>query len=505
MILDRKNNAKRNIVYGILNKIVTLFLPFLVSSVLNQTLGIEYLGINGLFGSLLQVLSLAELGIGDAIVYSMYKPIATNDTPSICALLNLYRRIYRIIGLVILGGGTLAIPVLPLFINGNYPSDTNIIYIYILYLIRTSMSYFLFAYKASLLNAFQRTDVLSKISTITYALTSVFQLVMLYKGENFYIYLWISILCIILNNILIAINVDRLYPEYTCKGKVSREQLIDIKKKVLGLLIGRVCGTTRNTFDNIYMSAFFGLTIAAMYSNYFTIMTAVNGFISIITSSILAGVGNSMVLDSQEKNYNDMKNMDFIYMIISGWCSACMLCLYQPFMELWMGETLLFPMGMVILFTLYFYIRKMGDIRCLYSDAAGLFWENRNRYIGEIIANIVLNYVFVVKWGTYGIVLATIFTLFCFGFLGAAHVLFRKRFEHQIKEYLKSHFIYFSITVIIAGIVYYVCGMLIFDGWIGLFVKGLTCSLLSLTLYLLAYCKTNRFKEAIRWIRKVIL
>lgn len=505
MILDRKNNAKRNIVQGIINKLVTLFMPFLVSSVLNRTLGAEYLGINGLFGSILHVLSLAELGFGDAIVYSMYKPIAQNDTETICALLNMYKKVYRLIGIIIFGVGIFLTPLLPYLINGSYPKEVNIYIIYIMYLIRTVLSYWLYAYKTSILNAFQRMDVISGISTITSALTSILQLILLLNCKNFYFFLTISIACIILNNLLVSWNVDRLYPEYVCKGKVSTEMLSDIKRKVGGLLVGKICGTTRNTFDNIYMSMFFGLTVAAMYSNYFNIMSTINGFISIIVSSVLAGVGNSIELESVNKNYFDMQKMDYIYMLLSGWCAVCLLCLYQPFMKLWMGEQLLFPIGMVFLFTLYFYIRKMGDIRCLYSDAAGLFWENRHRYFADIIANIVLNYLFVVKWGTYGIVSATILTLFLFGFLSSASVLFKHYFKQGMREYLAGHLKYFCVTATIAAITYWICSFIHISDLVDILIRGIICCTLSPLLYFLFYFRSKQFRSSMVWLKNVFI
>ncbi len=168
MKLDKRKNVKRGIQHGVINRIVTLLLPFLVRTVLIQTLGAEYVGIRGLFGSILTVLSLTELGVGTAITFNMYRPIVEDDYYTIGALLNLYKKLYRIIGFVVLGLGLSITPFLRFLIKGSYPADINLQLVFLLYLIDTVLSYWLYAYKGSLSNAYQRTDVLSRIGSIIF-------------------------------------------------------------------------------------------------------------------------------------------------------------------------------------------------------------------------------------------------------------------------------------------------------------------------------------------------
>ena len=186
----------------------------------------------------------------------------------------------------------------------------------------------------------------------------------------------------------------------------------EIKVKVTGLFITKVCHVTRNTFDSIFISAFLGLTLTAIYNNYYYIMHAVLAVFAIVSPSILSGVGNSIITDSQEKNYLDMKKFNFIYMWLAGCCTVCLLCLYQPFTKIAFGKDMMFPFPVVILFCVYFYVLKMGDIRAIYSDACGLWWENRWRNILEALANLVLNFIFGNLWGVYGIISATLISLF---------------------------------------------------------------------------------------------
>ena len=189
MKIDKTRNASRNITFGILLKVYQIFLPFLMRTIMMYTIGVQYLGLNSLFSSILQVLNLAELGVGSAMVFSMYKPIAEDDENTICALLKLYRLYYRFIGIFILIFGILIIPFLPKLISGNIPSDMNLYILYILNLGATVLTYWLFAYRNSVLQAYQRTDVISKITISTETLKYFLQFIVLLIYKNYYFFL----------------------------------------------------------------------------------------------------------------------------------------------------------------------------------------------------------------------------------------------------------------------------------------------------------------------------
>ena len=167
MKIDRTKNAGRNIVFGCMLKIYQIVMPFIMRTLMIYYMGIQYLGLNSLFTSILQVLNLAELGVGSAMVYSMYKPIAVDDKKMICALMKLYRTYYRVIGIIIAFLGLCLVPFIPKLIKSDVPADINIYILYILNLSVTVLSYWLFAYKNCLLDAHQRTDVASKATLVT--------------------------------------------------------------------------------------------------------------------------------------------------------------------------------------------------------------------------------------------------------------------------------------------------------------------------------------------------
>ena len=209
-------------VFGIILKIYQILLPFLFRTVIVYTLGVNYLGLNSLFTSILQVLNLAELGVGSAMIFSMYKPIAEDDEKKICALMNLYRKYYNIIGLVILVIGILLTPFIPKLINGEVPKEINIYILYIMNLIATVLSYWLLAYRNSVLQAHQRLDVSSKITIVTDSFKYFFQLVALYFCKNYYLYVLAILITQLVNNIITAHMAKKMYQigRASCRERV---------------------------------------------------------------------------------------------------------------------------------------------------------------------------------------------------------------------------------------------------------------------------------------------
>ena len=505
MATARLENAKKNIICGFVNKIISLLMPFIARTLIIKNLGSDYLGLSGLFTSILTVLNLTELGFSSAIVFSMYKPIAENNISEVCALLNYYKTVYRKIGLAILGIGIILIPFLPYLINGECPQDINLTVLYSIYLANIVISYFLFAYYTSLISALQRNDIISNIGSVVNVTLYLLQIVVLISIKNFYLYTLIIPTMTAFTNIITYVFAKRLAPQYVCKGKIESNKKKDIHKRVQGLMITKLQMISRNAFDSIFISAFLGLTMSAIYSNYYYIMTAVAGFITIFTTSLTAGIGNSVAIESVEKNYSDMNKFNFVYMWISGWCTVCLLCLYQSFMKIWVGTELMFSFSVVILFSVYFYSLKMGDIRSIYMEVNGLWWENKNKAIVEAIANLILNFFLGKFFGVYGILFATIITIVVINFGYGSQIIFRCYFQKmKITEYYLKHLFYVVITVVASLTTIYVCVQIPVDGVIGLFIRGVVCCIIPNIIYLVFYHRTNEFKETIPLIKRII-
>ncbi len=502
MKIDVRKNAKKGIAYGLVNRMVTLVLPFLVQTATIRCLGMEYVSIRGLFSSILSVLSLSELGIGTSIVYNMYKPIAEDDLETIGNLLNTYRILYRIIGLVILLIGIIIMPFLKLFMHGDYPQNINLYIVFALYLINTVISYWMFSYKASLLEAYQRSDVISFVGIFIQSLTCIIQIVFILLLKNFYVFLLIQILFTIINNLVISFCVDRMYPEIKCQGSISFSLRNSIRKNTFGLMLDKICGITRNSFDVIFITYFIGWNQSAMYSNYYMILTALNGFTGVVLISLYGGIGNTVAIEDKETNYSNMMNLQIVYLLFSGWIAVCMICLYQPFMLMWAGEKYIFSRSIMMLFPLYFLVLKLGDIRSVYSDAAGLFWENRVRIIIETIANPILNVLFVIKFGVFGIILATIITLFFIGFIGSTIVVFKYYYVNGMRKYISTSLYYFGVSIVLGIISYYICEYMIVESLVLSFtIRCVICiSFVPLSFCLLCFPRRD-FKEALKFIR----
>lgn len=502
---SRVENARRNLVFGMVNRAVAMLMPFLSRTALIYVLGMEYAGLSTLFTNILQVLNLADLGIGTAIVYALYEPVANNDVDTIRALMNYYRRVYRAIGCVIALLGLVLLPFLPNLIKGEPPADVNLTILYLVYLANTVVSYWLFAYKQALPTAMQRVDVVSNVNTVTNILLNLAQVVVVLVFRNYYAFLVVIPLCTILDNLLMSFYVDRTYPGYKPQGSISAELRASIRKRVAGLTIQRVCATTRNALDSVFLSAFIGLTITAIYSNYLLIMGAVTSILGVVSTAVLPTVGNSIVTDTTEKNYNDMRTMNYVYMMASGWCASCMLCLYQPFMRLWMGEANTLGMVVVVLIVLYFYGLKMGDIISLYASGSGLWWEMRWRSIAESVANVVLNFLFVQVWGVAGIVVATLVSLLIFNFGLATSIIFKYYFKNgRLPEYFLDQLQYFLINVAVCFIAFVVCSRLPEGGLVWLLARAIVCGLVTAVALLAINYPTGMFKTAMSWVRGIL-
>ena len=500
--MNRTNSVIRNIRWGIMQRIVGIILPFVVRTVLINSLSASYAGLSGLFASVLSVLSLAELGISNAIVYSMYKPISEGNKCKVCALLNVYRSAYRIIGCVIVSLGLFLMPFLKYLIHGGVPNDVNIYLLFCIYLFNTVISYFLYGYKSCILSVNQRQDAVSKISIITRMLLQLLQCVLLLYYRSYYLYVLVIPLATVAENFLNSYWSSKLYPQYVPRGSIDDEEYAGLKKRVSGLIIWKLGGTTRNTLDSIAVSMYLGLVTVAIYNNYWLIINAVSSFLSIISSSMLASVGNKIATDTPEANYKDFHKFHFIYMWIAGWCTICMMCLYQPFMKQWMGDNLMFSNGIMLMFCYLFFMLKQGDINSVYYQAAGMWWEGRWRSVIEAVSNLTLNFILGKTFGVLGILIATIISYNIAYFYGSKFTFTSYFKNDRLKVFYLDNLIYLMITAFSGFITYRLIGFLgaafsshIIKNMIALLI----CILVPNTVFLLLYSLNKQTKQYISY------
>lgn len=487
-------NVTRNIIWGIACKFTTLIFPFVVRTAMIYTLGAEYLGLSSLFTSVLNVLSLAELGVGSAMVYAMYKPIAEKDEETICALLNLYRNIYRIIGSVIVVCGIAILPFIRKFISGDVPDDINIYLLFSIYLINTAGSYFLFAYQASALNASQRNDITSKVNMFTSIVKNVCQIIALLLWKSYYCYVIFLPLTTIISNFIIAHLARRMYPQYVCRGTVEWKLKKEIKGKILALFAVKITGIMYNSVDSIVVSAFLGLVVLAKYNNYYYIMSAVVAVVTVVYNSITSSIGNSIVLESDQKNYRDYMNLSFINAWIVGWCTVCFFCLYQPFMKIWVGEDMMFDKGVVMCFCLYFYVHQLKSVQSAYKDAAGLWKEDMWRSYAANIFNLAANILLVQSIGIYGILISTILALLVITYPWQTWMIHKRLFHYSMWPYFGRLGIFTVITIIACIFTSFFCMMIPGKGMLALMVKVIICCLIPNIIFWVCSFRTEEFR-----------
>ena len=453
----RLKNSIRNTISGIASRIITIVFPFIIRTVIIKKIGMDYAGLNGIFNSVLMMLSISELGFGNALVYSMYKPIADADTDKVCALLNFYKKVYRIVGCAILALGLCLLPFIRSFINGEVPTDINVYVLYLVFLLNTVIGYFAFAYKSALLTASQRVDISNKIIIYVNLAAYLAQLAVLWNLRNYMAYVILSPIFTVITNIVQSKVVDKVYPQYKCRGSLEKGELKDIYKNVFALIGEKIGATVLLSTDTIVISAFLGLTEVACYNNYYMIISAVRNLVMVIFDSIRPSVGNSMVTESFDKNYRDFNKISSLFVWISGFCSISMICLFQPFMRIWVGEEYLLSKATVIMFGVYFFGWKMVDVLVLYRDAAGMWWYGKSRPYVVSILNIVGDILLVHFFGLDGVVFATLFTSVCISYPWLLGILFKRYFKGKPWDYLKRLGIQCLVVTAAGLLTYFIC------------------------------------------------
>lgn len=506
MKIERTKNATRNIIYGVFLKIYQLLGPFILRTIFIYTLGMEYLGLNSLFTSILSVLNLAELGVGSALVFSMYKPIAEDDTEKICALMNLYKLYYRVIGFVIFVLGLILVPFIPNLISGSVPEGINIYVLYLMNLGATVLSYWLFAYKTCLFGAHQRNDITAKVSMISSTIQYIVQAVLLVIVANYYLYLAITIATQIFNNLYGAYKSNKIYPKYKAKGKLDKAEIKVINGKVRDLFTAKIGGVVVNSADTLVISAFLGLSTLGIYNNYYYIMSSVMGFISIIFSSCMAGIGNSLIIDSIKKNYKDFKLLTFIVGWLIIFSTSCFMCLYQPFMEIWVGKKNMFTTDIVVLFCVYFVVCELSMIWATYKDAAGIWHEDRFRPLIGAMANLVLNIIMVkfLGWGIYGIIASTIISYVLISMPWLIYNLSRMLFKRSLSRYVIYILKICVVTFFSCALSYNVCSLISINKYINLLIYLLIVTVISNILVILAFKKSDELKGTLGIIKRIL-
>lgn len=497
---SRTQNSIRNIAFGTVNRIVNIIFPFIIRTIFIRVLGEEYLGLNSLYSSVLQVLNLADLGFASAIVASMYKPIAENDISKVSALMNLYRRLYKVIGTIILVVGLILTPFIDKLISGNPPTGINIYILWILYLVNTSVSYLFFAYKVSLINAHQRNDITEKIGATCKIIISVLQILVVITFRSLYFYVFLTIVNSVVYNLWCSFECKKRFPQYSCSGELDCETRKDITKNISALAMQKIGNTISVSLDSIVISAFLGLTTVAIYGNYYYVVSAIATFVNLIYSAITASIGNSIVTETPEKNLKDLRKFFFLNTWLIGWCCICFMCLFQDFMIVWMGEKLLLPTNVVLCLVMRFYFEQIRKVVQTYKDAAGMWWADKWRPLAGCIVNLILNVTLVKIIGVAGVMISTIVSYAFVELPWETYVLFKNYFKCSKVQYY-GEMIGDTFKMIIAGLItYLICSFVSTNHISAITIKLLVCIILPNLIFIVLSYRNKNFKEGINFV-----
>lgn len=498
MKLNVAENTKRNMLWGAIQKVYQILIPFILRAVLIRQLGIEYVGLSGLFSSLLNFLNLAELGIGSAVQFFLYQPIAENDEDTIRRLLGLIQDTYRRIGLFIFGVGMLLMPFLRLLISEDLPDDINIYVIYLLNLLQTILPYWLFACKSTVLEAYQRNDVSSRIYLTTSTVRYILQFIILFCLPNYYIYFIIVILTQIMEKILLTIVVDRKYPQYRATLPASQDMRKQVSQKSGGLLLHRIGGVIVNSADALVITAFLGLGTLGKYQNYLQIMSAVSGIVGLVNSSWRAGIGNKMAREGVGAAHQSFEHSTFLTFCISTICCCCFLNLYQPFISLWVGADMLLDDGIILLLCVYFYTTRLMSPGNMFESIGGMWLQDKYRPLMEGLFNLGLNLILVQTIGLYGILLSTILSMGLLSIPWLYRNVVGNLFKKSIACYLGELLLYAISTTAICAVSYFVC--IIIPSSASLVMVLLIRALVSVVIPLSLLCLLYHKRESWKWM-----
>lgn len=467
---SRISNSVKNISFSLANKIINLLLAFVSRSIFIYCLGIEYLGIQGLFSDILTMLSLADLGFGAAMTFSMYKPLAENDTTKLAALSSFYRMVYRGIASIISIIGIALIPFLKYLVN----TDTEIPYLtlyYVLYLANTVASY-LVVYKTSILSADQKEYIITKYTSVFSVICTVVSCIFLLITKNFVVYLCIQVFFTYLRNFSVSHKAEKMYPYINEKNILSSSEKKNLFKIIGSGFIYKVTGVVLSGTDNTLISVIVGTAAVGYYSNYTIVSNQLTGFINIIFYSLTASLGNLVVQEGKKKRFEIFNVIQSISMVISSFCTICLLFLQEDFVRVWLGEKYVLDtlVLVAIVVNLYFTI-ALYPLR-VYRDATGLYQKTKIIMLMTVVVNIFLSILLGKKIGLAGILFATSISRVVTYFWYEPIVLFKEHFD-------KSSLYYFgeigkSILVIcfISAIEHFACEFITVTGWLTLILKG---------------------------------
>lgn len=438
---SRLKNSALNFASGFLGRVLTILLNFVVRTIFIYCLNEAYLSVNGLYSNILTVLSLAELGFGSAMVYRMYAPVAVKDYQKTAALLQFYKKIYIIIGVVIFLLGLCVIPFMDYIIKDK-PDISGLTLYYILFLVNTTISYWFASYKASVLYADQKEYIKTNVQNAMSILQSALQIVLLLIFRKYLLYLLVQLGCNIILNLYVAHLVDKRYPqirEYR-DARLTSDERGQIKKDAEALVLSRFGHVVLNGTDNIIISAVVGVLWVGRLSNYTLICDSVTSVLCQITAAITGSLGNFFATEDKHAGYALFKKVEFLNFWLYGFSFIALVTLLDPFVQIWAGGRFVLGLPISIAIAINFFVAGYMNTLWVFRSTLGLFKQGKFRPILVAILNIVLSIVLGRLWGVFGVLFATFLSRAAISLWYDPLILHRYGFEVSCKPFFARYF-----------------------------------------------------------------
>ena len=478
---------------------------FVVRIVLARVMAEEYLGLNGLFGNIISVLSLAELGVGPAITFSLYRPIAENDTKQITALMRLYRKFYICVGVFVLAVGTALTPFLPYLIKDMPQNVTHIYFIYFLYVLNSSLSYF-YSYKIVYVSANQNYYLYSLNHAICYVCMYIVQIVILLLTKNFILFYAIQVLTTALENLNISRIADKRYPILKSREKYDLPEATvkTIKTNVFAAIGHNIGNVVLNSTDNIIISKFVGLIETGMYSNYLLITSTVNMFLNQAFSAIISSVGNLAVEGTEKQKEDSFYLVYFVNFWIYNFAATAILVLASPFVAIAFGNNYVLAFPIVIMISLNFYATGMRQTCITFKSAYGILIQDVHKAYNEAIVNLVISIVLVQKLGIFGVLLGTLISNYAVAFWIEPKVLFKYGLKKKPTKYFGIYILFMLTYLLGATITYWCANHVMVSGLLGFVIDILLVLLIPNILVCLVWHKSEPYQQLMHTVKVVI-
>lgn len=486
---------------GTASKLLSMILTFVGRAIFVRILAVEYLGITGLFADVLTMLSLADLGLGTAMAYSFYKPLAEKNKEKIAGLIHFYKKIYYYIALIVAVIGIGIVPFLDLIVNTEKPIPHLEIY-YLVMLANTVVSY-LFIYKSSIIIADQKNHIISKYEMWINASKLVIQSLVLFITHSYLLYISVIVITTLTNNLIISKLANKMYPYINQKANLHVSEKRELWNNIKSVVVFKFSLVLLSGTNNIMISILVGTVTVGLFANYNTITVSLSSIVYIFFSSITPSLGNLVVKEGPEKRYEIFKSMQMVSFWLGGVFVASTYILIQDFVSIWVGADYLLNEIELAVIALNFYLGIVLQPLWSFREATGMYMKTKYVMLITALLNIILSIIMGSYFGLAGILAANFIAKVSTYVWYEPNILFREFFNRKVMEYFISHAMNLVMTV---GSILAI--KLLFSGinesnfftWV---LEAVVCIVVINLFYFVRYYKTNEYQSIYAKIRNL--